>query len=88
MNKATDSILELLADSNLALSPGVIHHNLQRLSESTPSRSTVYRAIEPLANHGLVEVSESSDNYYVITERGLQYLSGDLDAGSIDPDES
>ncbi|WP_231727879.1 hypothetical protein, partial [Haloferax profundi] len=73
MNKATDSTLELLAESELALSPGVIHHNLQRLSKSPPSRSTVYRAIDPLADYGLIKVSDSSDNYYVITERGLQY---------------
>ncbi|MFB6200440.1 MAG: winged helix-turn-helix domain-containing protein [Halorhabdus sp.] len=79
MNQTDDRILELLDESGLDLSPSVIAHNLEY------SRSWVSRRLSKLSDASLIEVQSS--NYYAITERGKQYLVGDLDAEELQPDE-
>jgi DNA-binding PadR family transcriptional regulator len=79
MNKATDPILELLEESGLALPPKAILVNLRRVLADPPSRPTVFRALDELENHGFIESLPISGTYYVITERGEEYLSGDLE---------
>lgn len=79
MNKASEPILELLAESGLALPPKTILLNLERELDDAPGRSTVFRAFEPLEDRGyIVDVSESG-SYYIITDKGRAYLSGEID---------
>lgn len=84
MNKATDPVLELLADSGYALPSGAIHYNLRYTEGIDISRRTVVRSLGPLEDHGLVRIAENTDTYYEITEKGRRYLDGDLDASELD----
>ncbi len=77
MNKASEPILELLADSGLALPPKAIEVNLERLQNDPPSRSSIFNAFDPLLEHGYIENIADSGSYYVITEKGRAYLEGE-----------
>ena len=79
MNKASEHILELLADSGLALPPKAIEVNLGRLQNDPPSRSSIFNAFDPLIEHGYIENIAESGSYYVITETGRAYLEGKLE---------
>jgi DNA-binding PadR family transcriptional regulator len=83
MNPATDPVLEILAESELALTAGVLNHNIDREFADPPSRSSVYRTVDSLREYGLIETSLDTDNYYVITDLGRRYLAGELDAGEL-----
>lgn len=85
MTIATDPILELLAETDLALPSGVIHYNLNRKAGNAPARSTVNRTIKILEAYNLIRKPPDAKTYYVITTRGRQYLSGDLDATKLEP---
>lgn len=79
MNQTDDRILELLDESGLELSPVVLARNLEY------SRSWISQRLSKLAEAGLVEVQEGS--YYFISEKGRDYLTGDLDADELRVDE-
>lgn len=79
MNQTDDRILELLAESDLALSPAVVAVNLDY------SRNWVSRRMGLLQDADLIETAEGS--YYRITDRGRAYLAGDLDADELEADE-
>jgi len=79
MNKASDPVLELLSEE-FALNARSIWYTLQYRApdeDAAPGRSTVYRALENLEEHGFVRPLEHNNSYYVITERGEAYLQGD-----------
>lgn len=78
MNKASEPILELLADCDVALPPSAIVLNLNRELDDAPARSTVYRAFDPLVEHELMRKVDTEGTYYVITDRGKRYLNDDL----------
>ncbi|UPV76626.1 MarR family transcriptional regulator (plasmid) [Halorussus limi] len=86
-NSATRPVLNLLDESNVAISPGGITLNLEQQMQRPPSRSTVTRAIEQLLKRELIEKPDESKTYYRITEKGRQYLAGDLDIGELEGDE-
>ncbi|TKX50075.1 winged helix-turn-helix transcriptional regulator [Halorubrum sp. ASP121] len=76
MNQTDDRVLELLAESDLILTPAVIAKNLEY------TRNWVSRRIGKLEDSGLVEPVDSG--YYRITDLGRAYLAGDLDAGDLE----
>lgn len=78
MNQTDDRILQLLEESGLELSQAVLAHNLEY------SRSWVSRRMKKLADAGLID---SEGNYYYITEKGRDYLTGDLDADDLALDD-
>lgn len=84
MNKATIPILELLAESDLALPGGTIVVNLNRKLSDSPGRATVFRALDPLQEQGLIEPLESKNTHYVITDRGRAYLNSEDIPGTHD----
>jgi len=71
-NPGDDQILELFEDSGLILSPGIISANLDL------SRSYVTRRIKALREHGLVERANTGRGHHQITEKGLDYISGEI----------
>lgn len=79
MTGLDDRILEMLASSGLVLSPSIIAYNLDR------SREGVAKRIRKLERHGLIE--RETRGKYRITSEGRAYLDGDLDVGSVDPDD-
>ncbi len=78
MNKASEPVLDLLADSGLALPPKTILVNLDRKMDDSPGRSTVYRAFDDLLDHGMIDTVDVDGTYYVITDRGRAYLNDTL----------
>nr|WP_253805800.1 helix-turn-helix transcriptional regulator [Haloferax sp. Q22] len=48
-----------------------------------PSRTTVYRTLEPLEEHRLIEHVTGDSKHYVITEKGKQFLAGELRASDL-----
>ncbi|MFH5801649.1 ArsR family transcriptional regulator [Haladaptatus sp. CMAA 1911] len=78
MNKATDPVLEILADTDYALPSGVIYYNLSYKEQIDVSRRTVLRALDPLKEHGLVKIATGTETYYEITDKGRKYLNGKL----------
>ena len=76
MNQTDDRILELLAESDLILTPAVMARNLDY------TRNWVSRRIGKLESAGLVEPLESG--YYRISDRGRAYLAGEIDAEQLE----
>lgn len=76
-NSATQPVLRLLSEHDLALSASAIYYNLSRQLERPPSRSTVTRALKGLRDAGLVDQPYRS--LYEITDKGEAYFASDLD---------
>ena len=70
-----DRILEAL-EGGLRLTPAVIAENIDK------SRTHVSRRLSDLTDYGLVE--KPKRGYYEITERGREYLFGDIDAADLE----
>jgi len=84
-NSATEPVLRLLADSDLALSATSIVYNLNKRLERPPSRATVHRALSGALDAGLVHQPEGA--LYEITDTGRKYLAGDLSVDDIEVTE-
>ncbi|WP_132059749.1 transcriptional regulator [Halorussus amylolyticus] len=74
-----ERILEALESSGMILSPAVIAKNIEK------SRDEVNRRLSVLVDYGFVERVERG--YYVVSERGEQYLAGELDAEELKSEE-
>ena len=83
-SKYDDPILELLADTSAALPPAVVEFNLEWKGIASPAYSTVKRRMRKLEDHGLLVKIEEKSGYYAITEKGRDYLAGDLDIGELE----
>ncbi|WP_410764927.1 winged-helix domain-containing protein [Haloferax sp. DFSO60] len=82
-SKYDDPILQFLADTGAAVPPRVILFNLERREIASPHRSTIKRRLQRLQEYGLVE-KVGEEGYYVISELGEAYLSGEIDAAELD----
>lgn len=84
-----DSILEYLHEHDVALPPTGLEINLGREGVSI-SYSTIHRRLQKLQDKGLVDKIDEQKGYYAITDKGHEYLSGELDASELedDPDNS
>ncbi|MWG33132.1 hypothetical protein [Halomarina oriensis] len=82
--KYDEPILELLEASGVALPPAVVHFNLRWKNVATPADSTVKRRLRKLAEHDYLEKVEQNAGYYAITQKGRDYLAGNLDADELD----
>ena len=82
-----DSILEFLAEHEVALPPRGLEINLQRNNVGISYR-TINRRLKELQRDGLVEKIDEKSGYYAITEKGRDYLSGELDASELERDDS
>ena len=72
MTRADDYILEFLDETDIVATPQVIAVNIDY------SRQYVNQRIRLLADQNLVQ--NTGDGLYQITQRGREYLNGDLDA--------
>ena len=73
-----DRILEAL-ETGLSLTPAVIAENIDK------SRQHVTRRLSALREHGFVE--RPKRGYYVITDRGQLYLTGELDISDLEDND-
>jgi len=67
-----DRILELLDETGIILSPGIVSANIEL------TRSHVSRRLSKLAEHELVERTDTGQGHYRITEKGRKYLIGEI----------
>ena len=78
-----DSILEYLHEKDVALPPAPLHYNLERSGYSV-GYSTVRRRLQLLEEHGLVKKEKEKEGYYGITDKGRNYLVGELEAEELE----
>lgn len=86
MNEVDDSILEFFAvqDDALVLSPALVWYNLHdQRNLIDKSHETVARRMRKLSKRGLLEKVDEGKGYYQITQKGRDYLAGDLDADDL-----
>ena len=76
MTRADDYILEFFEDTGIIATPHVVAANIDY------SRQYVNRRVRRLAEHELVE--NTGDGLYRITDRGREYLAGDLEAADLE----
>jgi len=74
-----ERILEILHSSGIVLSPAVINKNLDI------SREHITRRLSVLVDYGLV--IRVDRGYYEISDLGVEYLEGTLDADALEPDQ-
>lgn len=79
MTKSDDIILEFYNEKDIAAPPTVVSFNINGISHVT-----VKRRLPMLAEHGLLERYEEPHGYYEITEKGREYLRGELDAEELE----
>lgn len=63
--------------ADLALPPTVVWYNLQEYVNV--SQSTIKRRMRELADYNLLEKDDDTRGYHILSEKGQQYLSGELD---------
>lgn len=87
MNATDDAILEFFeeleggTDFRLALPPTAVWFNLVEVAEVLDKApNTVSRRMGRLEEMGLLELLDEDRAYYRMTDKGLAYLVGDLDA--------
>lgn len=91
MNETDDAILEFFeelasAEFRVCLAPTPVWLNLtQELEVLEKSRDTVSRRMGKLAEMGLLERVDEKRGYYRITDMGLAYVAGELDADNLTP---
>lgn len=94
MNKATNPVLEVLRAASgvdIWLSKSDIWRNIKLLEGEQPSKNTVYRTFDNLTSYGMIETTSVGPNepeMMQITERGVSYLEGDLDASRLTTDDT
>ncbi len=76
MVRADDAILEIL-DCGLMLGPTTIAKNADLSRQHVSDRLSILIAYE--------FVERVEEGYYQITDRGEQWLAGDIDASELDP---
>nr|WP_238392144.1 winged helix-turn-helix domain-containing protein [Halorussus amylolyticus] len=79
MNQTDDYILEILDESDLILSPSIIAVNLDY------TRNWVSKRLGKLREAGLVE--RLNEGHYRITEKGREYLAGEIEADELEPSD-
>lgn len=85
MNKENDDpILEFFADRDIALSPRSLQYNLDARENIDIPYSTINHRLGILVDHGLVEKEDPEGGRYAITEKGRQYLAGELDRDDLE----
>lgn len=81
MNTATDPVLEFLDDHDIAVPIGVLDNEL------APSYRTIKRALEELEAREFVMRDDEYTSHFRISDRGREYLAGNLDASDLENDE-
>ncbi len=82
MTKSDPALLELFAETGIAMPPAVVAYNIDGVS-----RSTVKRRLSVLTANSLLEKVDDNRGYYRISDRGRAYLEGELEAADLEQDD-
>jgi predicted transcriptional regulator len=86
MNEVDDAILEFFVEQSetIALPPTVVWYNLAEVNNVIDKSSdTVARRMRKLPKRGLLKKVDEKRGYYQLTQKGRDYLVGDLDAEDV-----
>ncbi|RLM41261.1 ArsR family transcriptional regulator [Haloarcula sp. Atlit-47R] len=78
LTESDRSILQLLADSGIAVKPGTIRYNLRVRYDTEIAKSTIHRRLPNLIHAGLVELEDEKSSRYAITALGERLLAENL----------
>lgn len=81
MTPVDRDILEMLQNGDereLVLTPGVLAENIDW------GRGTVRNHLQKLREHGMVTYYDEERSLYQLSERGREYLAGDLDVAELE----
>ncbi|WP_231186356.1 MarR family transcriptional regulator [Haladaptatus sp. DYF46] len=78
MTNADDTILEFFEEHAIALPPAAVAYNIDF------SYSHVRNRMRTLADHGLLLKVDEEKGYYGITDQGIAYLAGELEAKELE----
>lgn len=81
MTRADDAILELLSEAGIAANPSTIAFNIDYDNRYVSQRCRI------LDDHELVERVHDTKAMYEITDLGIEYLQGDVDAETLENKE-
>lgn len=91
MNEVDDAVLEYFEaqEEGAGLPPTVVWWNLaERLDVIDKSRDTVARRMrDNLTDRGLLSIADEKRGYYQITQKGRDYLAGEIDADDLRLDD-
>lgn len=80
---ATAPTLRVLYQAGVALSPHSIVANLEEYAGEAPSVIEVQETLEGLDEQELVRRLDRPEEYYVITEHGIDYVETEVDSESL-----
>lgn len=90
MNEVDDAVLEYLQEletetgHRASLPPTAIWFNLvEQLGVLDRSQNTISRRLNVLSEAGLLEKTDETRGYYRLTDHGVAYLEGDLEASEL-----
>lgn len=90
MNAVDDAILEFYQEQegSIVLPPKIVWYNLHEVRKVIDKTAeTVRRRMKKLARRGLLERVEEDRAYYRLTQKGRDYLTGDIEAGDLRLDD-
>jgi len=79
-----DPILEFLADRDVALTPRDLQYNLETRAGFELGYSTINHRRNLLTEHGLIKKEDEDGGRYAITDKGRQYLAGELEKDELE----
>jgi Fe2+ or Zn2+ uptake regulation protein len=82
-NEATDSVLRVLYQAGVALSPDSIVANLDVYADDSHHEATVQTALDGLEEASLVRRLDQEGDYYVVTDSGADFLETEIDQESL-----
>ncbi|SNZ06096.1 hypothetical protein SAMN06269185_1046 [Natronoarchaeum philippinense] len=96
MTEADVAILEFfyelgdVDDDRVVLPPGTVYENLvEQLGVLQKSKSTISRRMKKLSEEDLLEkIPDTRGTYYRITDVGVDYLEGNVDADDLEEPEN
>lgn len=82
-NEATESVMRVLYQAGVALSPDSIVATLDVYADDSHDEATVREALGGLEAESLVRRLDREGDYYVVTDSGSDFLETEIDQESL-----
>lgn len=82
-NEATESVMRVLYQAGVVLSPDSITANLGTYADDSHDQSTVEEALDGLEEANLVRRLDRDGEYYVVTDTGRDFVETEIDQESL-----
>lgn len=81
--EATDWVLRVLYQAGIGVSAGAIAANLDALVDEQFGEESITEALAGLEDENMVRRLDEPEDYYLITDRGRNYVEAELDQQGI-----